>query len=180
MTQAEAGKIIYTIKASYPSHFENMTNDDIKNMVRVWAGLFRDKSYEQISMGLEIYLMSETKGFPPSPGQIVDCIQKAKPQEMTDAEAWGLVRKAIRNGIYGAEEEYAKLPDDCQRAVGRPGQLTEWALMSSESVDVTAAAHFKRTYRTLMERKREDAKIPQSIRDRLAAASQEALIDSRG
>ena len=179
MTQQEAAKLIFTIKASYPAHFDKYKKQDIDNMILVWSGLFRDIPYEQASMGLEIYLMSETKGFPPSPGQVVDCIQKAEPADMNENEAWGYVRVAIRNGIYGAEEEFAKLPPDCQKAVGRPGQLTEWAMMPSNDVDVTAAAQFKRAYKAVVNRRHEEAKMPQSVRERLAMIRQEALVDSQ-
>ena len=178
MTQAEAGKIIYTIRASYPKHFEKMNNEEIKNMILVWASLFDDITYEQASMGLKVYLRTDKEGFPPSPGQVIDCIQKAEPQGMNEIEAWGLVRVAIRNGIYGAGEEFSKLPPECQKAVGRPGQLTEWAMLPSSEVDTIAAAQFKRVYASTVKRKQEEAKMPQEIRDRLATIQREALVDS--
>lgn len=178
MTLQEAAKMVFTIKATYPKYFAKYSKAELDNMVNVWARLFRDIPYEKASMGLEVYLMTETEGFPPSPGQVIDCIQKAEPQGMNEIEAWGLVRVAIRNGIYGAEEEFSKLPPECQKAVGRPGQLTEWAMLPSSEVDTIAAAQFKRVYASTVKRKQEEAKMPQEIRDRLATTQREALVDS--
>ena len=129
-------------------------------------------------MGLKVYLRTDKDGFPPSPGQVIDCIQKAEPQSMNEIEAWGLVRMAIRDGIYHAEERFEELPPDCQKAVGRPGQLTEWAMLKSSEVDTIAAAQFKRVYTAEIKRRREEAKMPQEIRERLATIQREALIDS--
>ena len=178
MTQVEAAKLIRVMMASYPSHFEKLSQDDVKGMVDVWQMLFSDIPYEQASEGLKVYLRTEKTGFPPSPGQVIDCIQKAEPQKMNEIEAWGLVRVAIRNGIYGAEEEFAKLPPDCQKAVGRPGQLTEWAMLPTAEVDTIAAAQFKRVYTSEIKRKQEEAKMPQEVRERLATVQREALVDS--
>ena len=178
MTVQEAARLVFTIQATYPKYFAKYSENETNNMVSIWARLFRDIPYEKASMGLEVYLTTETEGFPPSPGQVIDCIQKAEPQSMNEIEAWGLVRFAIRNGIYGAEDEFAKLPPDCQKAVGRPGQLTEWAMLPSTEVDTIAAAQFKRVYTSVIKRRQEEAKMPQEVRERLATIQREALVDS--
>jgi hypothetical protein len=178
MTVQEAAKLVFTIKATYPKYFAKYSKPELDNMINIWARLFRDIPYEKGSIGLEVYLTTETDGFPPSPGQVIDCIQKAEPQSMNEIEAWGLVRMAIRDGIYHAEEHFKELPPDCQKAVGRPGQLTEWAMLKSSEVDTIAAAQFKRVYTAEIKRRREEAKMPQEVRERLATIQREALIDS--
>lgn len=178
MTVQEAAKVVFTIKATYPKYFAKYSKPELDNMISVWARLFKDIPYENASTGLEVYLMTETDGFPPSPGQVIDCIQKAEPQSENEIEAWGHVRIAIRNGIYGAEEEFNNLPPDCQKAVGRPGQLTEWAKLQSSEIDTIVAAQFKRVYTSVVKRRHEEAKMPQEIRERLATVQREALVDS--
>ena len=43
---------------------------------------------------------------------------------MGDLEsAWAAIRKAAGNSIYHAEEEFAALPSECQRAVGSADRL---------------------------------------------------------
>jgi hypothetical protein len=74
-----------------------------------------------------------------------------KAPQMNEMEAWSLVRKAISNGYYGAEEEFAKLPDDVKRAVGSASQLRTWAMDSGFNEGV-AMSQFQRVYRTQQER----------------------------
>jgi len=167
MTKAEIAKLIYVVKATYPNSFSRYTTQDLDNMISAWLSVLTDYTYEQGSAGLKVYLSSDTKGFPPCPGQIVDNILKlCKPKiaEMTGTEAWAIVRKAIRNGYYGAEEEFEKLPPACQRAIGSPASLRELAQIDTETVETVEQSHFIRAYNTQLEREREDAKIPSSVR----------------
>ena len=167
MTKAEIAKLIYVVKATYPNSFSRYTTQDLDNMISAWLSVLTDYTYEQGSAGLKVYLSSDTKGFPPCPGQIMDNILKlCKPKiaEMTGTEAWSLVRKAIRNGYYGAEEEFEKLPPACQRAIGSPSNLRELAQLEIDQVETVEQSHFIRAYNTQLEREREDAKIPSSVR----------------
>lgn len=167
MTTQETAKIIYVIKATYPNSFQKYTTKDLENMIAAWSSVMEDYSYEVVSAGLKVYLSSDTKGFPPSPGQVIDCITKitTPPQEdLTADEAWGYVVKAISNSGYNAAEEYEKLPDICKRVVVNPAKLRTWAMMNSDELHTVEKSHFYRSYRTVLERQREDAKIPSSVK----------------
>ena len=61
-------------------------------------------------------------------------------------------------------EEFAKLPEACQMAVGSPANLREWALMDSDQVGTVEQSHFIRNYRTAVKRISEDRKIPNQIK----------------
>ena len=55
--------------------------------------------------------MTDTKGFPPTVGQIRANVAGRRTVDlMGEGRAWELVYKALQNGYYGAEEEYNKLP----------------------------------------------------------------------
>ena len=81
--------------------------------------------------------------------------------------AWALVSRALRNGTYGAEEEFNKLPDDVKRAVGSPEQLHNWATTDEKTVETVIQSNFMRTYRTVIERKNQTAMLPESIKHTL-------------
>lgn len=66
---------------------------------------------------------------------------------MSEGEAWAMVRDGIRNGTYGATEEFNKFPPEIQRAVGDPVALSEWAMMSSDEVETIIHSQFLRSYR---------------------------------
>lgn len=135
----------------------------------VWYALLKDLPYELASMAVQKHMLTEK--FPPT---IADLRSKASEmverpaEEMSELEAWALVRSAIGNSGYHAEEEFAKLPEACQIAVGRPANLREWALMDSDQVATVEQSHFIRNYRTAVKRLAEDNKLPPVFRERIA------------
>ena len=92
---------------------------------------------------------------------------------MTATEAWALVRKAIRNGYYGAEEEFEKLPTACQRAIGSPSNLRELAQLDIDQVETVEQSHFIKAYNTQTEREREVEKMPASIKSLVAKITEQ-------
>lgn len=114
----------------------------------VWYELLRDLSYEQVNIAIQKYMLTEK--FPPTIADIRtkanDIVAKIE-ESMSELEAWSLVSKAISNSGYHAEEEFDKLPEACQRAVGNPQNLKEWAMMESDKVATVEQSHFIRNYR---------------------------------
>ena len=120
-----------------------------KDAFDVWYGLLQDLPYEQANLAIQKYMTSER--FPPT---IADIRTKATEiiapveESMSELQAWALVQRALRNSGYNSEEEFAKLPEACQRAVGTAANLKEWALMDSDQVATIEQSHFIRNYRT--------------------------------
>ena len=84
-------------------------------------------------------------------------------------EAWALVRRAARNGIYRAEEEFSFLPEDIRTVIVSPAYLRELAAgkhinLSIEKMLFVNAynelLHFKEQLRgsTLLEKQEADQK----------------------
>lgn len=167
MTDYEIGRLVYAVRGTYPKYYANMGAEDLKGLSMAWALVLGEYDFSIASRAVQLYLTNDTTGFPPSPGQIVDAIHKiTNPRiaEMTAMEAWALVRKAIRNGYYGAEEEFAKLPTACQRAIGSPSNLRELAQLDIDQVETVEQSHFIKAYNTQVVRERETAKMPSDIR----------------
>lgn len=84
--------------------------------------------------------------------------------ELTESEAWRLAYRAICNGIYRSEQEYAKLPPDVQRAVGgSPAAL--YALATDDKFNMSVAeSNFMRSYRAAVAERRHLEKLPESMR----------------
>lgn len=167
MTKEEVTKLIYVIRASYPQAFARQSVQDMALMVSAWQSVLEDYTYSQGSAGLRIYLSTETTGFPPSPGQVIACIHKAMPQdqEVSPLEAWALVRKRMRNAGYNAKEEFEKLPEPVQRALGSFENLKEMSQLDIGRVETVEQSHFIRQYTAILEQMREEKKIPQRVRD---------------
>lgn len=167
MTREETVKIIRIMVDSYPNYKPN----DISETVDVWQMMLSDYDYNLVAMALKAYILSDTSGFAPSVGQLVDKMKTiTTPQELNEMEAWSLVCDALRNSGYNYAEEYAKLPPLVQKAVGLPTQLQTWALTENLNKDVVGS-NFMRCYRIEVERKREISKMPQNVRQMLESIS---------
>lgn len=161
MTREEFKTLVKGMKAVYaqPTFIPD------QDAFNVWFELLKDIPYQQANVAIQKYMLTEK--FPPT---IADIREKATQivesvdSSMSELEAWSLVRKAVRNSGYHSVEEFEKLPEACQRAVGSAANLKEWALMDSERVETVEQSHFIRNYRTTVQRISEEKKLPESIR----------------
>lgn len=161
MTRDETKKIIRIMVDSYP----NFKPSDISETIDVWCMMLDGFSYQQVSVALKAYILSDSSGFAPSIGALVDKIHgMSQPNELNEMEAWSLVSKAIRNGYYGAEEEFEKLPEMVQKAVGNPSNLRAWAHTDEQSIENVVQSNFMRTYRAVVKKQYEQEKIPEGLR----------------
>ena len=155
---------------SYPNYKPN----NISETVEVWHMMLSDYDYNLVAMALKAYILSDTSGFAPSIGQLVDKMKSiTSPQELNEMEAWALVCDALRNSGYNYAEEYAKLPPLVQKAVGLPTQLQAWALTENLNKDVVGS-NFMRCYRIEVERQKEISKMPQNVKELLEKVSSES------
>ena len=155
---------------SYPNYKPN----DISETVDVWHMMLSDYDYNLVAMALKAYILSDTSGFAPSIGQLVDKMKSiTSPQELNEMEAWALVCDALQNSGYNYAEEYAKLPPLVQKAVGLPKQLQAWALTENLNKDVVGS-NFMRCYRIEVERQNEISKMPQNVMELLEKISSES------
>ena len=160
MTRDETVNIIRVMVDSYPNYKPN----NLSETVDVWHTMLSDYDYNLVSMALKSYILSDTSGFAPAIGQLVAKMHSiTQPQELNEMEAWSLVSKAIRNSIYNAADEYAKLPPIVQKAVGLPSQLMQWAIDDSYNESVVSS-NFMRCYRIELAREKELSMLPEDAR----------------
>lgn len=168
MTRKEAAQLVYVIRTTYPKTYTNFTQQDLDGVIDSWLFALEDMDFRSAATGLKIYMSTNNSGFAPVPGQVIDCFRKSQPNtELGEQEAWAMVRRALRNGIYGAEEEYAKLPASVQKAVGKPENLKEWAQMDTETVESVQQSLFLRSYRAEVQRAKDRDMLPASVRNLL-------------
>lgn len=169
MTYDETLAIMGVLKAAYPTYYKDMKRSEAENIVALWAEMFKDEQASIVTAAVKMHIATDAKGFPPHIGAIKTAIGKIKqPKELTELEAWGLVQKALRNGIYGSVEEYNKLPPVVQRMVGSPTQLREWAMMDADVVQSVVASNFQRSYKARAASEREHLALPADVRQTIA------------
>ena len=161
MTRDETVKIIRIMCDCYP----NYKPSNLSETVDVWNMMLEEYSYSQISTALKTYVHSDTSGFAPSIGQLLDKLHAIQnPQELNEMEAWSLVSKALRNGYYGAVEEFNNLPPLVQKAVGSPDNLRNWSQTDTNSIENVVQSNFMRSYRLVVNRENESKKMPADVR----------------
>jgi hypothetical protein len=168
LTREETVKIIRIMCDCYPNYKPN----NLSETVDVWQMMLDEYSYNQVSIALKTYVTSDTSGFAPSVGEIVAKIQLvSQPQELDGMAAWGLVSKALRNGTYGAVEEFNKLPPLVRQAVGIPDNLKNWATSDYQTIETVIQSNFLRTYETAVKRANEINRMPDNIKSLIEKAN---------
>lgn len=159
MEREDAKRIVRIISAAYPSY--HRSQQMLSDAVELWTMVFAEDHVIAVEAALRVYI-SQPHEYAPTPGQIKEIMfNMANPDLLSEQDAWGLVLKALRNSLYGAAEEFDKLPEDVQKAIGSPAYLRETALNGNISVE---ESHFARRYRTVMERKRDESVIPLQVK----------------
>lgn len=164
MTKTECKKILLSMMLMYQRFFPN-PSETVQMISEAWHMVLGDVGYEEACMGLTWFAKHDAKGFPPAPGQVMDCVIKARMYAAGDAmdegAAWSLVYRAICDSNYHSEERYSELPPLVQRAVGSPAALQQMALEPDVSV---TRGQFSRAYQQAMARERETATMPPDLR----------------
>lgn len=167
MNKKETAQLLFITKANYPKFYKNITQAEIEDMVAVWHMCLKDYEYSLAQAGLKIFLTSDREGFPPSVGQIIDCIQKitgSGEQSLTELTAWGIVYRAICNANYNADAEFGRMPDVIKKSVGSPAMLREWAQLPVREVNTVIQSNFMRAFKCVQKREKELRTMPSEIR----------------
>ena len=168
MNDTETAAILAILKAAYPHSFKDMKKRDADATVALWQKMFANDSFSDVSAAIYALIATRTDGFSPTVGEVKEKLRMIRmPQELGELEAWSLVSRALQNGIYGYAKEYAKLPEEVQRAVGRPEQLRDWAMMDADTVQSVVASNFMRSFRVHQARAREISKLPPDVKNML-------------
>lgn len=162
MTREETKKLLLAIEAVYP----NFKPENATLTVDTWHWALEEYPAQAVKAALQIYIKTNGTGFAPSVSQLIGCMYAPKNNEqLSEGEAWNLVKKAIQNGNYGSEEEFAALPPIVQRAVGSPNMIRQWAFSDTDEVNTVIASNFQRTYRAILSKQEFGEKVPAQLVD---------------
>lgn len=165
MTRDDVIKIMSVLRGAYPHFYRDISKQEAYDTINLWTDMFSNDDASIVASAVKSLIDGDDKGFPPTIGQV-----KAKMRllvgsdELTEAEAWNLVSKAVKNGLYGAVEEFEKLPPAVKRIVGSPSQLRDWASMDSDTLHSVVASNFQRSYKVVATREKEIAALPDDVK----------------
>ena len=177
MTVEEVGKMLDLLEAEYPRSFARLNEKQRALKMSLWVREFENDEERLVYAAVRL-LLRDDREFAPNIGQIREKMRMlTAPEELSEADAWAMVSRACRNGIYGYEQEFRKLPEEVRRAVGAPEQLKEWATMDVETVQSVVASNFRRSYRVQQARQKELATIPPALREALRGISERMRLE---
>lgn len=185
MTISQTAQMMAILRAAYPRFYIGMTDEDAEAALNLWHGFFADDDASLVSDAVKAFIANDTKGFPPSIGQIrekLDTINQAvNGFELTPQSAWGLVKRAMKDSAYHAAERFDELPEVVREVVGSPSQLHDWAVSDDGVSESVLASNFQRSYAARAEQHRTIRRMPGDVRARIErdrqmiAAGQTAL-----
>ena len=167
MEREEFKILVKALKATYsdPKFIADIDAFD------VWYVMLKDIPYEVCQMAIQKYIL--TRPYNPTIADIRELATEIMtPETPNEGAAWSLVFKAISNSSYHAEEEFNKLPKECQKAVGSPRMLREWAMMEIDQVNSVIQSNFMRSYRVECKRSKELEALPEAMREQVKALSE--------
>lgn len=171
MTREETTKILAVLRGAYPAFYRDITKQEAYSTIDLWESMFDEEPYELVAAAVKAFIAGDSKGFPPSIGQVKERIRQiTQPDEMTEQEAWSYVSKALRNSTYGSVEEFAKLPPEIQAVVHDPGQLRQWAMAEADEVETVIASNFMRSFRAKQKATKEYMALPTEVKRMMISA----------
>ena len=168
MTKAEFSILVKAMKSIY-SDLKFIADSDA---MAIWYELLKDIPYDLCQAAVHKYMT--TNKFPPTVADIRQvAMDIVTPETMNEGEAWALVYKAICNSAYNSQTEFDKLPPECQKAVGNPAILREWAGLNMDEVNTVIQSNFMRSYKTEVKRSQEIKQLPAAVKETIGRLSEQ-------
>ena len=165
MTRNEVKQLLMTLETMY-SNF-HVATETMSFTIDTWHRFLEPYSVADINMALQIYVNNSGSAFAPSVSEIISLINKPVELANTDpSTAWMLVRKAISRSAYNSKEEFAKLPEMVQKAIGGAEMLRLWAVDENYNNEVVMSL-FMKNYKAICERDITERMLPDEARNRL-------------
>lgn len=165
MTADQTRDVLTLLQAEYPQSFSKLDERQMQIKLELWAREFVKDEYMLVFSAVRT-LMRSGRQWAPTSGEIREkMLEITAPEELAETAVLDMVTRAASNGIYNAEEEFAKLPPEVQEIVHSPWQLREWALMDAQTFQSVIGSFVMKSYRTGVKRARDRAALPENVRE---------------
>lgn len=174
MSREEVQRLLISIQSLYPTW--KVEEDEMTATINAWHWALEEYPAPEVKAALQMYVKTNNTGFAPSVSQIINGIYKPMEKDtLSEGEAWSLVKRAIQDGNYHAEERYNELPPLVQKAVGSPNMIHQWAGTDTDEVNTVIMSNFQRSYRIIVKREQENVRINPVV-EGLIEATKERMI----
>lgn len=169
MTREDTKKLIFYLKMGYPSFCDDK---NLAMMVDVWFDAFRDEDTVVVSQAAKNYVKSNH--YTPTIAGLFEQINLIKSPN-TDTDLWGLIYKAASNGTYNSEEEFNKLPPECQSFLGSPSALKDLAMTDTGTMNTVVKGQFLKRVEAIREHQAVQRGLPSEVRAAITESKRKML-----
>lgn len=175
MTIQETADLVYRILGARPYWLPrdkegNYLEVVIDNIIQIWSVALANYPYELMELAFVRILVTDTEGKEITPARLIASAQEfAKPDD-SEQKIVDMIRKAVADSNYHATERFEKLPPEVQEAVGSASNLQEYAQKDVNDFETVIMSQILRSYRGVINRKKRDSKVPESLKAQGARA----------
>lgn len=163
MTREETIMILKLLKTAYPRFYTNITKEEAENTISLYMDMFKEENSNLVLLAVKQLIT--TLQFPPTIADVKNQIAKfEKNNDLMPIELWNKVKKAISNSSYNSEKEFNSLPPICQRWLGSPKTLREYAQNDSDTNNTVVKGQFLKQIETMREREIEISRYTPEIK----------------
>ena len=113
MTKEEMTKVLSFLKKAYPFFYKDITPKEGEEIADLWYEMFKEDDVVLVIKAVKLFIKSDRKGFPPVIGVIKakmeEIVEASNSQQISEFEAWQMVKCAVKNSLYNSKEEFDKL-----------------------------------------------------------------------
>ena len=170
MTREETALIIKTLRLSYPGFYSKYKPGDFTDLVALWSTMFADEDAVIVTEAVKNLIRTHT-GFPPEIADVnakIDELTRAATGEPTDEEYWIILRHALADGTWGAQQEFDALPEPLKQYCGSPSWLRDHATMDTDVVDSVIHGQFLKQFPAVKKAHEFRASMSPELREAIA------------
>lgn len=168
MTETETLRVVTIIVMSYPSNDKFKDETTLNGMVAVWKTIFKDDNAQLVEMAVQKHI--SVNKWPPSIAEIREqMVNLTRPDIVPPDIAWTAVSDLLHaKGEYGHFDLYEVLPKPVARVVETIGWSNLYNMHCGRhrgNKDGMDRVAFMDLYKPAYEREREQAMLPERIRN---------------
>jgi len=165
LTKDETIKLIGIVTMAYPNFDKFKDEKHIRSLVAFWADMFADDDSVLVALAVKKHI--STSKWPPSIAEIREILVDITcPGLLQPEAAWDLVSRTLfAVGEYCHEDIRSQLPRPVYQTVESLGYSNLWKMRGKR--DGLARLAFIQSYKERIERMRNDALLPASLREKM-------------
>ena len=169
LTKDEMKKTMAYFQTAYRGFYEGKNPSDV---LTVWYDAFAEEDASVVSIAAKNYVKSNV--YPPTIAGLKMQINMIKTSE-TDTDLWGLIYKAASNGLYHSEEEFKKLPPECQSFIGSASALKDLAQTDVGTMNTVVKGQFLKRVEAIKQHKEVQRGLPAEVRQAIEESKRRML-----